>query len=272
MKPSNYPETIYKYRTWSNSHHRKILTKNQLYLASPKNFNDPLDCRIGNNYGLLDTDDKIREYAEIVTERHKVAVIKMGLNPQIEKQRIIKELKTDMRSVQKKDDEYIFGMQDKHFGVLSLSERFDSILMWSHYAEFHKGFCVGFNEEKMRQSNLFGQGGPVNYDTHFPKIDPRKNRGMEKSFVQTHTKAKDWAYEMEYRLTQLFFPKEPKKDDRIITFPTELISEIILGLKTPEEHKREIIEIANEKKIPIFEIEQIQAQFKLVKKPVANSA
>jgi hypothetical protein len=271
MKPSNYPETIYKYRTWTNSHHKKILTENQLYLATPKDFNDPLDCRIGNNYGLLDTDEKIEEYAEIVTERHKVAVMKMGLDPQSEKQRIIRELQTDMKSVQKGDDEHIFTMQDKHFGVLSLSERFDSILMWSHYADFHKGFFVGFNEEKMRQSNLFGKGGPITYDTEFPKIDPRNNRGMDKSFVQTHTKAEDWAYEKEYRLTKLFFPNEPEQNARIVTFPAELISEVILGLKMPEEHKKEIIEIAKQKKIPIFEIEQIQAQFKLVKKPVANT-
>jgi hypothetical protein len=266
MKQSNYPETVYKYRTWTNSHHKKILSENQLYLASPKDFNDPLDCRIGNNYGLLDTDEKIKEYAEIVTERHKVAVIKMGLDPQKEKQRIIQELKTDMKSVQREDDEYIFKMQDKHFGVLSLSERFDSILMWSHYADFHKGFCVGFNEEKMRQSNLFGKGGPITYKTEFPKIDPRNNRGKNKSFIQTHTKAEDWAYEMEYRLTRLFFPKVPELNDRIVTFEDNLISEIILGLKMPREQKEEIIEIANQKNITLYEIEQLPAQFKLVKK------
>ena len=30
-------------------------------------------------------------------------------------------------------------------GVLCLSACDNSILMWSHYADEHKGFCIGFN-------------------------------------------------------------------------------------------------------------------------------
>lgn len=33
----------------------------------------------------------------------------------------------------------------KSFGVVSFSKRNDSILMWSHYADSHKGFCIGFH-------------------------------------------------------------------------------------------------------------------------------
>lgn len=271
MKPKDYPETLYKYRSWSNEYHRKIISENQLYLASPKDFNDPIDCRIGNNYSLLDSDEKITEYAEIITTRHWDKVVQMGLDPNKEKERIINELKTDLNSVQKGDDENTFKMQDKHFGVLSMSARFDSILMWSHYADFHKGFCVGFDETKMRESNLFGKGGPVTYDNEFPKIDPRNNRTPEKSFLQTHYKAKDWNYEEEYRLTKLFFPGEPTQDDRIVTVPNDFITEVIIGLKTPNEHKDEIMEVCNRKQIPVYQIEQIPFEFKLIKKPVHNN-
>ena len=271
MKPTDYPEKIYKYRSWSNEYHQKVLTENQLYLASPSDFNDPIDCRIGNNYSLLDTDEKIEEYAEIITQRHWDSVIKMGLDPNHEKKRIVSELKTNMNAVQNGDDKNTFKMQDKHFGILSLSARFDSILMWSHYADFHKGFCVGFNETKLRESNLFGKGGPVGYNDEFPKIDPRDNRTPEKSFLQTHTKAKDWKYEEEYRLTKLFFPNEPKPSDRIVTVPTDFMTEIVLGLKISEEHKSEIVKIGKEKGLEIYQIEQVPFEFKLIKKPVYNN-
>ena len=271
MKPTDYPEIIYKYRSWTNSNHKKILTDCQLYLASPKDFNDPFDCRIVSNFYLLDNEEKIRDFAEDISKKHEVAVIKMGGDPQKEKNRMINDLMTNLESFQSHSDKTTFEMQDDHFGVLSMSERFDSILMWSHYADLHKGFCVGFNEKRMRESNLFGKGGPINYAQMFPQIDPREQNSIEKSFKQTHTKAEDWAYEKEYRLTKLFFPIKPETSDRIVSFPKEFIKEIILGLNMPLIHRKEIIEIATHYKIKVYEMAQLPFQFKLIKKPVANT-
>jgi hypothetical protein len=36
---------------------------------------------------------------------------------------------------------------DSNIGALSLSEKPDNPLMWSHYAEDHKGYAIGFNSE-----------------------------------------------------------------------------------------------------------------------------
>ncbi|MBL7103181.1 MAG: DUF2971 domain-containing protein [Bacteroidales bacterium] len=41
----------------------------------------------------------------------------------------------------------MFKKQNDHYGILSLSAKWDNILIWGHYAEKHKGFCIGFNEE-----------------------------------------------------------------------------------------------------------------------------
>ena len=118
MKSKDYPKILYKYLFWSNECHRKIITENRLYVSSPIDFNDPIDFRIGNNYSLLDTDEKIQKYAKIITTRNRNKLIEMGLDPNQEKERIINELKTDLNSVQKADDENIFKLQDKHFGIL----------------------------------------------------------------------------------------------------------------------------------------------------------
>lgn len=261
----NYPKTLYKYRSWSNNYHRKILTDNELYLASPSDFNDPFDCRIPNNYGLLDNDEKIIEYVEGVIRRQYNAIVTRGYNPEDEKNRMINDLKSNLEGVQSRDNAFVFSMQDKHFGVLSLSARYDSILMWSHYGDFHKGFCLGFNEEKLRLSGLFGKGGMVSYTEEFPEIDPRDTRKMEKSFIQTHNKAKDWFYEEEYRLTKLFFPDEPSNKDRIVVFPDDFIEEVILGIKINNHHKEQIIELARSKGIPVYQGIQVPFEFKINK-------
>jgi len=36
-----FPEIIYKYRTWTCSYHKDTLLNNEVYLAQPKDFNDP---------------------------------------------------------------------------------------------------------------------------------------------------------------------------------------------------------------------------------------
>lgn len=40
------PKVLYKYRTWSNEYHKTILTENKVYLSSPRDFEDNLDCNV----------------------------------------------------------------------------------------------------------------------------------------------------------------------------------------------------------------------------------
>ncbi len=54
---------VCKYRDWSNVSHRNLLIYNELYLASPNDFNDPFDCRIYPNFTNLN-ESEIEEYIE----------------------------------------------------------------------------------------------------------------------------------------------------------------------------------------------------------------
>lgn len=55
------------------------------------------------------------------------------------------------------------------------------------------------------------------YTEDFPELNPlEQEHTMEKSFKQTHNKAKDWEYEEEHRLTNLFFPNQPTNQQRVI--------------------------------------------------------
>ena len=68
--PKDYPQIIYKYRDWQIGYHRNILTHNQIFLASPKDFNDPFDCRIPEDFLSLDTTKKRNQYADQFVIRH----------------------------------------------------------------------------------------------------------------------------------------------------------------------------------------------------------
>ena len=262
MVPKDYPEILYKYRNWTNDFNKNILLKNELYLSSPKDFNDPFDCRIPDNYFLLDTPDKIDQYINGVVERHMQLLISRDLNIVDEKKRM-KEKLSDLGTIQLENEKVTFDSQDERLGILCLSERWDSILMWSHYADLHKGYCVGFHENKLRESGLFGKGGPVIYSTDFPLLSPLDRNIEKKSFLETHSKAEDWAYEKEYRLMKLFYPELPHESDRIIKIPDDFFAEVIIGLATPNSAKLEIISICKQKNIKCYVTNKIPFEFKI---------
>ena len=127
--------------------------------------------------------------------------------------------------------------------------------MWSHYGDNHSGYCVGFYEEKIRNSELISVGGMVNYNNNedYPFIDPLSDKIVEKSILRTQNKSKKWSYEKEYRVMKIFYPKIASNEDRTIRFDDDFYAEIILGLNISEKDKNEIVEIAKKKNIKIYQ-------------------
>ena len=135
--------------------------------------------------------------------------------------------------------------------------------MWSHYGDNHTGFCIGFHEQKLRESGKFGACGMVDYcDTDdYPFIDPLWENFEEKSLERTHSKSKKWIYEEEYRALKTFTPIPPKINDRLVNFDNDLVSEIVLGINISKKDKKEIINIARQKSISIFQAHKIPFKF-----------
>jgi hypothetical protein len=97
-----------------------MLIRRELYFAAPPSLNDPYDCRIN-----------IRESLSGAVQRAK--------------QSGNKELQQKLKRFHK--IEHVYEKMDTDLaglGVLSLAKKADNVLMWSHYAENHTGFCVGF--------------------------------------------------------------------------------------------------------------------------------
>lgn len=89
-------------------------------------------------------------------------------------------------------------------GELSLSERWDSPLMWSHYADDHRGVCIEFDTAELPHPNL----KPVNYraprSVRASNLFEWKIQGSaqaEQRVFDTYflAKAGPWRYEKEWR-------------------------------------------------------------------------
>jgi len=99
----------------------------------------------------------------------------------------------------------------KSYGVISLSETFDNLLMWSHYADEHRGAVFEFSVEEGNPSSLFlfRNETSIPESKHFGKVDYRKIRKYQGvistemiSEIRGHyifTKSDEWMYEKEQR-------------------------------------------------------------------------
>ena len=257
------PKIVYKYRDWTNSYHKTILSKQEIYLASPSDFNDPFDCRITPNLDHLNSDKRIREFIKTVIERYKEKLLQSNTTIEEYETGLFDRLKNNKQKEQETWDNELFTIQDFHYGILSLSARWDSILMWGHYANCHAGFCVGFHEDKLSNSGHFGRGGLVKYHKEFPFIDPKEDFTPERAFRETFTKARDWSYEIEYRLFKFF---KDKQANRIVTLDKSFYAELILGLNFPNKDMKAVLEFAGTLNIPVYKAEKRKHKFDLERK------
>lgn len=274
MTKEEYPNIIYKYRNWTDKHNKNVFLKNQLFLSSPKTFNDPFDCRIPENFHLLNTQEKIEDYVTLFRNRRSEFVENEEiLNEEVEITRY--RLINNLEKYHNINEKILYEKQDELYGILSMSMNWTSILMWSHYANNHKGYCIGFLEEKLRTNNLFLKGGPVIYNPkdEYPIIDPNNNNNnnnnqIEVGFIQTHSKAYDWKYEEEYRFTKIFDDENPSNEERTLTFDDSYIAEIIIGLEMQEKDRKRIINLAKKRGIKVYVIEKIPFKFEITRKEI----
>ncbi len=71
--------------------------------------------------------------------------------------------------------------------------------MWSHYANYHKGICLEFDEDLLRNDNM--RGYKVNYTSEQIKYNtffPEEFSAEHLKFL--YTKHESWAYEKEVRI------------------------------------------------------------------------
>lgn len=246
-KGSWIPKTVYKYRNWSDLNHRKMFQDIALWVPDSFDFNDPFDCNIPIAYELLLTDEVLGEAFVRKLVGHK---------GEEEVQKRLKEAKHRDPNFIAKYKEDVHNSNRKVHGVFSVTPINNNILMWSHYANSHKGFCVGFDSVKLFEH--LGGGGPVSYLKEFPIISPVEDRDKQYG-CQVMTKSIHWGYEVEYRLTTF------QKTNQNIDIPKEAITEVVFGAKMLPEHKKEIKILLTEKlpHVKCFSVVPEKSKFEL---------
>ena len=129
----------------------EVLKTFLLRFSQPSALNDPYECL--PSFEEIDPE----KYVERVVERNKSRILKDAKNPAgvIRRQRAMKKASRDLIKEYRNRPSCLtdrYSERWKHhmnreIGILSLSKRSDSIVMWAHYASNHQGFAIGFESE-----------------------------------------------------------------------------------------------------------------------------
>jgi hypothetical protein len=130
----------------------------------------------------------------------------------------------------------------ERFGVLCFTEIWNDILQWSHYADRHRGICLGFDV-----TGEPGKFGKVTYVSE--KEQPLEKPDQAFVWHALATKLKVWEYEHEWRVFTTL--EDGIWNDRagrklyFVDFGEELVlKHIILGFSNTTSTK-EIFDLAN---------------------------
>lgn len=140
-------------------------------------------------------------------------------------------------------------------GILCLSQAYNSLLMWSHYADEYKGAIITFNKDHDFFKGLI-------------EIDYREKRPIKdvSAYIDSAepvpisemcVKPKDWQYESEVRIIRNLRDCVKVADGEkypiyVMSIPIECIKSITLGERTPVIQQREIYELIKDSDISLF--------------------
>jgi len=112
-------------------------------------------------------------------------------------------------------------------GLLCFSKRWRNPVLWSHYADKHRGMCLGFDIAD-------GDAKAIDYDAERFDFDVEGAVGSPAAFDLTqrllYTKFKDWAYEEEVRVYMSLDPATEQNGLYFADFGASLsLREVVLG-------------------------------------------
>lgn len=242
MKP--IPSTLYKYMSLSIA--EKVLTGNRLRATPPNDFNDPFEMLPRSYTGMTDdlvyrmAEEKVysHKYYQIVTKQLKLDVSYEAYRVYLlQTPQIIQDVAEDIKAfLGKRDFATLIDQASLMLGVLCFTSNCDNILMWSHYADNHKGVVIGFDS-----SILAKQWFPVDYQDEridIPFGESKESDAYRKAITNIlSTKFTSWVYENEFR----FFAKLDQckkeniggKDMFFFELPANCTKSVICGAKMP---------------------------------------
>ena len=209
------PEIIYKYEPCTLQSLRNLKAQ-AIYFGAPANFNDPYDCALNPNV-RLPSDKDLSELRSVFLKADDV--------PEAVKEELVRVSSDQLGELLTGCTRLILEKHANQFlksrGVTCFSEANNNLLMWSHYADRYRGFCLGFRTE----FGPFPKIRKVQYSDFMPEIDVVAaliHNDFDQMLDLFFSKSTSWAYEKEWRCVH-------DTAGTVFTYPPEALDSIYFG-------------------------------------------
>lgn len=235
------PKFLYRYRRFDDKEYWKSdVFEGQIYMSETSKFNDPMDCLLYFDLSKAPQDNKLYRW---LCKEHS-----------LKNNEVIEFLSNEEKLTE------ILERYKEDIVCACFTESYDNLLMWSHYASSHTGFCIEYNVDKlgeMIKENLY----PVLYTNEKPDITEEfcnmENNAIIKGLI---SKANEWSYEEEWRILR------SKNSFEGSYYARKAINTIYLGSKCTDKNKKIICDRAKTEGKTVVQMKVDLKEYKLISK------
>lgn len=222
---------VYKYRGGAFERDLESLKQDYLWAANVNSLNDPCEATFNNS---------------LASELSSISGI-FGVQ--------IKEINNEFERVLNSVDE--FTKLTGKVGVFSLSKNYNHHLLWAHYADSHKGFCIEYDLDVIKKQqysfashcaiDVTYSSSPANIGLEqMLSLTNKKDKGLSFIQVMIGTKPLIWDYEEEIRLVTDNSGKQ--------AYDYRAVKAVFFGLRMSEEHKLSLMNVLQGRGIKYYQM------------------
>jgi len=233
------PNKLYKYRTWQNPNHKKVITHKEVFFAPYRSFNSKYEHLIEDDYNSID-EEKV--WQQIYDDAPKLFDIHEHDKRVKHANKFVEEKNWNKPEIQTEASKKFQDRLNNEFGALCMSEVKDNYTLWSDFT----GFSIGLNPAFMfEKGQIQCTSGYVNY---YPEDSPPKTKVFTYSKIERAAEVNKVIFNLPFRYKD---EKEYRLSKYIVntgrSFPIkeQTVEEINIGAKMNQKNKSELIAAAN---------------------------
>jgi hypothetical protein len=254
MKEKHMPKHIYRYQP-DCDYRRESLANDKIWLSSPDKWNDPYDCEFMISDAAVESAAHKRLEKNFKGNPHQLAIRKSQASL------VVREKLSEVRGWR------------SHCKVCCFNQEPTSMLMWGHYADNHRGFCIEYDLEGPKAAQFRRILYPIVYSDEPYNLTPWAETlvngsdafNAEGPILGLIHKFKDWEYEREWRVIKVLPSVEP---DHAWAVPTA--TRVFAGSKMDTANKQVLRTLCESKGIEVLEMHRANDSYELFSAPFSS--
>ena len=232
---------LYHWEKFCEKRLSALLRDKRIYCSNPTSFNDPWDCKPHFNTEILNDSAERQKHAQWVID---VCQRKSPIPPEAQermRQTFLHNPAAAAKLINQLSGEMASDI-DERYRVYCLGTNPQNLLMWSHYADSHRGICLEFS----LRNEIFCAALKCEYSSAYPIMKLHDNSD-DTALLSLLAKSDVWSYEKEYRLiaqdeSKAFPDSESlKSNGHFLKFTQGALVSVITGCQSDHQRIHDLV-------------------------------